>query len=137
MVELEIEALLESSRLNLDLGKRDGAIRCSNDVLKLCDRTGFKFYEPEAEIVLAKAYLVEKDFEEAKTYAQSAYEKAIGMKYRWAEGEAAHLLGEIYLVRGDKVRAREQLKKAIICRKKILDPKVKESEKMLNELMSI
>ena len=50
------------------------------------------------------------------------------MKYRWAEGDAADLLGEIYSVRGDKAKARKWLKKAVGCRKEILDPKVKESE---------
>ena len=50
------------------------------------------------------------------------------MKYRWAEGDAADLLGEIYSVRGDKGKARKWLKKAVGCRKEILDPKVKESE---------
>lgn len=37
--------------------------------------------------VLAKAYLGLKDFERAERLANSAYEKAIGMKYRWAEGK--------------------------------------------------
>jgi hypothetical protein len=36
------------------------------------------------------------------------------------------LLGEIYSGRGEK--ARKWLKKAVRCRKEILDPKVKESE---------
>jgi len=35
---------------------------------------------------LAKAYLGRKDYEEAGKFAKSAYEKAVGMKYRWAEG---------------------------------------------------
>ena len=51
-----------------------------------------------------------------------------------AEGDAAHLLGEISLVRGDKKKGREWIKKAVGCRKKIKDPKVKESEKMLEGL---
>jgi hypothetical protein len=49
-------------------------------------RTGFKFYEPGAEVVLAKAYLGLKDFVNAESNAKSAYEMAVGMKYRWAEG---------------------------------------------------
>jgi len=53
------------------------------------------------------------------------------MKYRWAEGDTADLLGEIYSVRGDKAKGRKWLKKAVGCRKEILDPKVKESEGML------
>ena len=74
------------------------------------------------------------DLEQAKTFAQSAYEKAIGMKYRWQEGDAAHLLGEICLAAGDKVKAQEWIEKAVGCRKEILDPEVKESEKMLKSL---
>ncbi len=144
---LEIEALLESGRLWLDIKKYEDAIRYAEQVLKICARTGFKFYEPDAELILAKAYLSQKEFEKApstsplgassgraETYAKSAYEKAIVMKYRWAEGDAAHLLGEIYLAMGDKAKARKQLKKAILCRKEILDPKVKESEKLLESL---
>jgi hypothetical protein len=46
----------------------------------------------------------------------------------------AHLLGEIYLKDGDNVNAREWLEKAVGCRKEILDPAVKESERMLEGL---
>ncbi len=55
------------------------------------------------------------------------------MKYRWAEGDAADLLGEIYSVRGDKANGRKWLKKAVGCRKEILDPKVKETEEKIKE----
>ncbi len=79
-------------------------------------------------MVLAKAYLGQKDLEKAESNAKSAYEKAFGMKYRWAEGDAADLLGEIYSVRGDKAKGREWLTKAVGCRKEILDPKVEETE---------
>jgi tetratricopeptide (TPR) repeat protein len=131
---LEIEALLESGRLQLDMKRHEDAIRAANEVLKICARTGFKLYEPEAEIVLGKADMVLNDLEQAKTLAHSAYEKAIGMKYRWQEGDAAHLLGELYLTIGDKVKAREWIEKAVACRKEISDPKVEESERMLEGL---
>ncbi|HUS73443.1 MAG TPA: hypothetical protein VMY06_10295 [Sedimentisphaerales bacterium] len=36
---------------------------------------------------MAKAYLGLKDFEKAEGLANSAYEKAVGMRYRWAEGK--------------------------------------------------
>ncbi|MGD2094958.1 MAG: hypothetical protein PVH77_08135 [Phycisphaerales bacterium] len=49
-------------------------------------------------------------------------------------GEAEHLLGEVYLAEGDKVKARKQLKKAVACRKEILDPNVEESQKLLEGL---
>jgi hypothetical protein len=38
-------------------------------------------------VVLSGAYLGLKDFEQAEGNAKSAYEKAVGMKYRWAEGK--------------------------------------------------
>ncbi len=38
-------------------------------------------------MILAKAYLGLEDFEQAKNDTKSAYEKAVGMKYRWAEGK--------------------------------------------------
>ena len=125
---IEIEALLEYGRLDLDMGRYEDAIGDADQALKICGRTGFKLYVAKAEMVLAKAYLVLKDFEKAESLANSAYEKAVGMKYRWAEGDTAHLLGEIYSVRGDKAKARKWFKKAVGCRKEILDPKVKESE---------
>jgi predicted negative regulator of RcsB-dependent stress response len=56
------------------------------------------------------------------------------MNYRWSEGDAAYLLGEIYLRKGDKVGAREWLKKAVACRKEILDLEVERSERMLKGL---
>jgi len=131
---LEIEALLESSRLHLDIGRHEDATRDAKEVLTICARTGFKLDEPEAEVVLSKAYMALNDLEQAKIVAHSAYEKAIGMNYRWPEGDAAHLLGEIYLKEGNKVEAREWLDKAVACRKEILDPEVKESERMFKSL---
>jgi hypothetical protein len=56
------------------------------------------------------------------------------MNYRWPEGDAAHLLGEIYLAMGDNVNAREWLEKAVRCRNEILDPEVKDSETILKSL---
>ena len=132
--DLEIEALIERGRVRLDTKDYDDAEVDSNAVLKLCERTGFELYEPEAEMVLSKAYLALNDIKQAKTLAHSAYEKAIGMKYRWQEGDAAHLLGEIYLKMGDKESAGEWLEKAVACRKEILDPKVEESERTLEGL---
>jgi tetratricopeptide (TPR) repeat protein len=131
---LEIEVLLESGRLQLDMGRDEDAIRAAKEVLKICARTGFKFYEPVAEIVLSKAYMALNDIEQAKNFAHSAYKKAIAMHYRWPEGDAAHLLGEIYLAAGDNVNARKWLEKAVACRKEISDPKVEESERILKGL---
>jgi tetratricopeptide (TPR) repeat protein len=134
MPELKIEAMLESSRLHLDMERREDAIRDAKEVLKICERTGFKLYEPEAEVVLSKAYLALNDIEQANDFAHSAYEKAISMHYRWQEGNAAHLMGEIYLAVGDRVKAREWIEKAVACRKEILDPKVEQSETILKGL---
>ena len=130
----EIEALLESSKLHLDMERHEDAFRDANEALKICARAGFKLYEPEAEIVLSKACLALNNLEQAKSFAHSAYEKAVSMRYRWQEGDAAHLLGEIYLKMGDKVEAREWIEKAVACRKEILNPEVKESERMLEGL---
>ena len=131
---LKIEALLESGRLHLDMERHEEAIRDANEVLKICARTGFKLYEPEAEIVLSKAYMALNDIEQAKNFAHLAYEKAVGMMYRWPEGDAADLLGEIYLTMGDRVKAREWIEKAVACRKEILYPKGKESKRILKGL---
>ncbi len=49
------------------------------------------------------------------------------------EVDAADLLGKIYSVRGDKAKGRKWLKKAVGCRKEILDPKVKETEGRLSK----
>ena len=76
---LEIGALHEFGRLHLDMGRHENAIRDAKEVQKICARTEFKLYEPEAEIVQSKAYLALNDIEQAKTLAHSAYEKAIGM----------------------------------------------------------
>jgi len=111
------------------------ATRDVKEVQKICARAGFKLYEPEAEVVLGRAYLALNDIKQAKTFARSAYEKAIDMHYRWPEGDAAHLLGEIYLKEGDTVEASEWLEKAVACRKEILDPEVEESETLLKGLI--
>jgi len=106
MPALEIEALLESGRLHLDTKKYEDAICDANQVLKLCARTGFKFYEPDAELILARAYLsmecsvhdtacidtVDALQNKAKSYAQSAYDKATKMHYHLPKAEAKQLL---------------------------------------------
>ena len=50
------------------------------------------------------------------------------------EGDAANLLGKIYLTKSDNVRARAWIEKAVACRKEILNPEVEESEWMLEIL---
>ncbi|MEW6103241.1 MAG: tetratricopeptide repeat protein [bacterium] len=95
MPELEIEALLESTKLWLDMKKYKEAIQDANQVLKLCARTGFKLYEPEAELALAKLHLAQGNPEQAEPLAQSAYEKAKNMHYRIIETEADNFLREI------------------------------------------
>ncbi|HAW50431.1 TPA: hypothetical protein DCX16_05750, partial [bacterium] len=90
--DLEIEALLEFSRLGLDMKKHKDAISKATDALKLITRTGFKLYEPEAELILAKAYLAKGDTIQAKKLTTSAYNKAKSMHYRIVENEANNLL---------------------------------------------
>ena len=130
-VEVEIQGLLELSRIKLDMKEYKNAIQYANKVLKFINNVGFKLYESDAEIVLGKAYLALEDLDKAESFASSAYQKAINMNYRWPEGDSAHLLGEICLTMGDKVEAREWLEKAVACRKKISDPKVQQSEMIL------
>lgn len=130
---LEIEALLEHGMLCLDIGRHEDAIGDAHNVLEICGRTGFRLYEPGAEIVLAKAYLEKKVFEKAETFANSAYAKAVKMKYRWAEGDAADLLGQIFSVSGDKTKERKWLKQAVGCRNEILDSRVEETEGKLKK----
>ncbi|MBU1262316.1 hypothetical protein KKH65_04630, partial [bacterium] len=89
---LEIEVLLESGRLHLDTENYQDAIYDANQVLKLCDRTGFLLYEPDAELILAKAYLAQNDPEQAKSYANSAYKKATSMHYHLPKVESAQIL---------------------------------------------
>ncbi|MEW6619921.1 MAG: hypothetical protein AB1422_11400 [bacterium] len=91
MPYLEIEALLELSRLWLDMKKYKEAISQANQVLKLCERTGFLLYEPEAELILARAYLSQGNLQEAKPLAQSSYEKAKTMGYYWPQKEAERI----------------------------------------------
>ncbi len=95
MPVLEIEALLESGRLHLDMGKQEEAIQSCQSVLNLCSRTGFKLHEPEAELILAKAYLALKDLAKARPFAQSAYDKADEMHYHWPKLESGQLLEKI------------------------------------------
>jgi tetratricopeptide (TPR) repeat protein len=92
---LEIEALLESGRIDLEKGRLQTAINAADAVLKLCQRTGFSLYEPEAELILAKAYLAQNNPNQDKTLAQSVYGKAEGMGYQLAKNEAEHLLAKM------------------------------------------
>ncbi|MEW6618962.1 MAG: tetratricopeptide repeat protein [bacterium] len=89
---LEIETLLELSRLWLDMKRYKEAISQANQVLKLCARTGFLLYEPDAELILAKAYLGLNDLDQTKIFAQSTYQKASQMHYHWPRVEAEQLL---------------------------------------------
>ncbi|MDI6736863.1 MAG: hypothetical protein QME42_11860, partial [bacterium] len=97
MPYLEIEALLESGRLHLDTGRHHEAGQAGRTVLGLCKRTGFRLYEPEAGLILARVYLIYQDVEQARASAQSAYEKADQMHYHWPKLEAGQLLRKIEL----------------------------------------
>jgi tetratricopeptide (TPR) repeat protein len=77
---IEIEALIESARLHFDMEEYEDAIGDAENVLKICGRTGFRLYEPGAEVVLAKAYLGQKDNERAENNAKSAYGGRRGMR---------------------------------------------------------
>jgi len=92
---LEIEALLEYGRLYLEKRKFKDAINAGNEVLKICQRTGFLLYEPDAGVILAKAYLAQNDFDQAKKFANSAFSKAQKMSYKLAENDAENLIKEI------------------------------------------
>ncbi len=94
---LEIEALLEVGKLHLDVKEYKDAIDTANETLKFITRTGFKFYEPEAELILAKAYLAQGDKSQAKSLAQSAHEKARAMHYKIMENESANLLAGVHV----------------------------------------
>lgn len=95
MPDLEIEALIERGRLKMDKKDYNDAESDANCVLKLCERTGFKLYESDAEIVLAKVYLALGYIEKARDFANSAYKKAVQMDYHWPKGDAENLLKEI------------------------------------------
>jgi len=49
--------------------------------LQICQRCGFRLYEIDAEIVLAKLHLAKGKIEKAKTLAQSTQSKAKEMHY--------------------------------------------------------
>jgi tetratricopeptide (TPR) repeat protein len=90
---LEIEALIEYGKLYLEKDDPESAIDRADQILKLCERTGFKLYEPDAELILAKAY--SKDLPKSKHLAQSAHKKAEVMHYKLSEKEAAQVLKQI------------------------------------------
>jgi len=85
--DIEIEVLLGFSRLDLDRERYKDAIHKANETLKIVDRTGFRLYEPEAELILAKVYLAQGDKTQAKSYASSALAKAKEMSYKLIENE--------------------------------------------------
>ncbi len=93
--DFKIEVLLEFGRLYLDIKKYEDAIRDANEVMKICERTGFKLYEPDAEVVFAKVYLTQGDIDKAKQFAQSAYDKAKHMSYYWPQKDAEEILKDI------------------------------------------
>lgn len=92
---LEIETLLARGLLGVDTKDYAGAATDAKHVIKLVDRTGFKLYEPDAEVVLAKVYLAQGDKDKAREYAQSAYDKAKQMSYYWPQKDAEEVLNSI------------------------------------------
>lgn len=95
MLETEIQGLLELARIKSDTKKYEVAIQHASNVLKLTSFTGFKLYEPDAEVVLAKVYMALGEINKAKEFANSAYKKASEMHYHWPKVEAEELLKEI------------------------------------------
>lgn len=88
---LEIEALIERAKLKLEKEDLSGAEADLNKVLKLCEHTGFKLYEPDAELVLAKVYLKKGDKGRAGELVKSVVRKASDMGYFWPKKEAEEL----------------------------------------------
>jgi len=60
--------------------------------LRICQRCGYRLYEVDAELVLAKANLSQENIDKAKPLAQSAYEKANSMNYHLFKTEANLLM---------------------------------------------
>lgn len=56
--------------------------------------------------------------------------------YAWGEGDALHLLGEALLRQGKSQEARHRLQEALDLRQRIQDPKAKETQKLLSQLMN-
>lgn len=110
MPDLEIEAHIERGRLRLKTKDYNGAESDLKNVLKLCERTGFKLYEPDAEVVLAKVYLALGNIDKAKGFANSAYLKAKKIHYHWPKTEATELLEKISHRNAEAQREKEVIK---------------------------
>ncbi|MBU1614911.1 tetratricopeptide repeat protein, partial [bacterium] len=89
------ESLIELARIKTEQGQYPEAESALNQALRICQRCGFKLYEIDAELILAKTYLAQNDLDQAKSFAQSASSKAKGMSYQLAKNEAEYLLAEM------------------------------------------
>jgi len=92
---IEVESLIELAKIKIDQGLYQDSEFMINQALQICQRCDYCFYEPNAEVVLAKVYWVLGDIDRARGFANSAYKKADQMNYNWPKIEAANLLSEI------------------------------------------
>ncbi len=93
--DLEAKSLIELARIKIGQGLYSEAESEINEGLRICQRCGFKLYEPDAEVVLAKVYLAQGEIAKAKEFAQSAYNKAKQMSYYWPQKDAEEILNSI------------------------------------------
>lgn len=84
---------IELAKIRVDQGLYQEAEFAVSNAVRICQRCSYRFYGPDAEVVLAKVYLAQGNKEKAKQFAQSAYNKAAQMSYHWSKVEAAELLG--------------------------------------------
>lgn len=95
---LEIETLIERAHLGVAIYGNDDIkldldpISDIETVLKLCERTGFRLYSPEAKVVLAEYFEKTGDHDNARKFAEEAKEEASAMGFHWPVHDADELL---------------------------------------------
>lgn len=90
---IEVESLIELAKIRVDQRLYQGAEFAVSSAVRICQRCSYRFYEPDAEVVLAKVCLAQGNKEKAKQLAQLAYNEAAHMSYHWPKVDAAELLG--------------------------------------------
>lgn len=132
---------LSLARLYLHQGQYDAAEVEISHALDIAVEHGFRLYEIDSRITHSRLHLLRGDLESAEQSANRAlmFARDPACDYKWAQGNAYHLLAEILLhpdhplndPSAQHTTARTNLYEAIDIRLPIRDPRLQNSERLL------
>jgi len=124
---------LVNSRAARAEGHVESARRAVEEGLHLARRCGLKLFHVELLCEAAEVSLARSDSVAAEPMAHEALRiaTAADCQFMWGAAESAHLIGQASIAQGRPTDARSFLEQALDLRRRLRDPRVVETERLL------